>query len=162
MIRPPSIIPAVAQSDDTRRRFIAHLAAARLSGTLTPGVLRAKVQDQGADRVTLQVGTDVSLPCHFSPVVAGTTVDRTRQPWVMSKAPPVKRPLHGIPSGVKDLITVKSVTDLPFNWNAGLAEGGTPTSVAFYAPPYRELALLALAKAYQDRMRWHERAPALA
>ncbi|MBP7777723.1 MAG: hypothetical protein KA371_11380 [Acidobacteria bacterium] len=56
----------------------------------------------------------------------------------------------------------RSVTDLPFNWNAGLAEGGTPTSVVFYAPPYRELALLALAKAYQDRMRWHERAPALA
>ena len=44
----------------------------------------------------------------------------------------------------------------------GFAEGGTPTSIVFFDPPYRELALLALAKAYQDRVRWHERAPALA
>ncbi len=41
----------------------------------------------------------------------------------------------------------------------GFAEGGTPTSIVFYAPPYRELPLLALAKAYQDKARWHERTP---
>ncbi|MEP7117431.1 MAG: amidase [Acidobacteriota bacterium] len=41
----------------------------------------------------------------------------------------------------------------------GFAAGGTPTSVVFYAQPYRELALLALAKAYQDRAQWHVRTP---
>ena len=43
----------------------------------------------------------------------------------------------------------------------GFAEGGTPTSIVFYGQPFRELPLLALAKAYQDRARWHERAPSL-
>jgi len=43
----------------------------------------------------------------------------------------------------------------------GFAEGGTPTAIVFYAQPYREHQLLALAKAYQDQARWHERAPKL-
>ena len=42
----------------------------------------------------------------------------------------------------------------------GFAEGGTPTSIVFYAQPYRELEPLALAKAYQDLARWHTRRPA--
>jgi len=44
----------------------------------------------------------------------------------------------------------------------GFAEGGTPTSIVFYAQPYRELELLALAKAYQDHAQWHTRRPAAA
>jgi Asp-tRNA(Asn)/Glu-tRNA(Gln) amidotransferase A subunit family amidase len=43
----------------------------------------------------------------------------------------------------------------------GFGDGGMPTSIVFYAQPYRESELLALAKAYQDRARWHERRPAL-
>ena len=42
----------------------------------------------------------------------------------------------------------------------GFTDGGTPTSIVFYAQPYRELELLALAKAYQDAARWHTRRPA--
>ena len=42
----------------------------------------------------------------------------------------------------------------------GFADGGTPTSIVFYAQPYREMELLALAKAYQDRAGWHTRRPA--
>jgi Asp-tRNA(Asn)/Glu-tRNA(Gln) amidotransferase A subunit family amidase len=41
----------------------------------------------------------------------------------------------------------------------GFAEGGTPTSIVFYAQPYRELELLALAKAYQYKAQWHTRRP---
>lgn len=118
-------------SDDTRRRFLAHFAGAGLGSTLAPGVVWARLQDAGADRVTLAMVTDalrlsgielseddrqalvdgantslerleelravhipndVSPPFHFSPVVPGVTVDRVRQPWVLSKAPAVKRP----------------------------------------------------------------------
>ena len=102
-----------------------------LGSSLAPGVLWARVQDAGTDRVTLAMVTDalklsgieladddrkalvesantaltrldeqravvipndVSPPYHFSPVVPGITVDRTRMPFVLSKAPPVKRP----------------------------------------------------------------------
>ena len=116
---------------DTRRRFLAHFAGAGLGTTLAPGVLWAKVQEAGTDRVTLAMVTDalrlsgielseedrtalvdgantslerleelravhipndVSPPYHFSPIVAGMKVDRARQPWVVSKAPAVKRP----------------------------------------------------------------------
>ena len=44
----------------------------------------------------------------------------------------------------------------------GFAEGGTPTSIVFYAQPFREMELLALAKAYQDKAQWHTRRPAAA
>lgn len=120
-------------TDDTRRRFLAHFAGAGLGSTLAPGVVWARLQDTGADRVTLAMVTealrlsgielseddrkalvdgantslerleelravhipnDVSPPFHFSPVVPGVTVDRSRQPWVLSKAPAVKRPAN--------------------------------------------------------------------
>ncbi len=118
-------------TDDTRRRFLATCTGLGLGGTLAPGVLWARMQDAGADRVTLAMVTDalklsgieladadrqalvdgansnlerlddlrafhipndVSPPYHFSPVVAGMKVDRARRPWVLSKAPALKRP----------------------------------------------------------------------
>ena len=117
--------------DDTRRRFLTHVTGLGLGGTLVPGVLWARVQDAGTDRITLAMVTDalklsgielgeedrkalvdsantalarldeqraihipndVSPPYHFSPVVAGITVDKTRRPFVVSKAPALKRP----------------------------------------------------------------------
>ena len=122
---------AVTPTPAARRRFLAHFTAIGLGSTLAPGVLWARVQDAGTDRVTLAMVTDalklsgieladddrkalvesantaltrldeqravvipndVSPPYHFSPVVPGITVDRTRMPFVLSKAPPVKRP----------------------------------------------------------------------
>jgi len=121
----------VTDIDDTRRRFLAQFAGVGLGSTLVPGVLWAKVQEAGTDRVTLAMVTDalrlsgielaeddrkalvdgantaldrleelravhipndVSPPYHFSAVVAGMRVDRTKQLWVTSKAPAVKRP----------------------------------------------------------------------
>lgn len=120
-------------TDDTRRRFLAHFAGAGLGSTLAPGVLWAKVQEAGTDRVTLAMVTealrlsgielsdddrkalvdgantslerleelravhipnDVSPPFHFSPVVPGMVLDRAKQPWVLSKAPALKRPAN--------------------------------------------------------------------
>lgn len=43
--------------------------------------------------------------------------------------------------------------------NGFTGPGGTPTSIVFYAQPYREHQLLALAKAYQDRARFHQTTP---
>ncbi len=42
---------------DTRRRFIAHFAGAGLGATLAPGVIWAKMQEQGVDRITLEMVT---------------------------------------------------------------------------------------------------------
>ena len=42
---------------DTRRRFIAHFAGAGLGATLAPGILWAKMQEQAAGRVTLEMVT---------------------------------------------------------------------------------------------------------
>ena len=117
---------------DTRRRFLATFTSVGLGGTLVPGVAWARMQEAGADRITLAMITDalklsgielaqadrqalvdsantnlerveelrglhipndVSPPYHFSPVVPGMTADRTRRPWVMSKAPSLKRPV---------------------------------------------------------------------
>jgi Asp-tRNA(Asn)/Glu-tRNA(Gln) amidotransferase A subunit family amidase len=40
----------------------------------------------------IHIPSDVSPPFHFSPVVPGIQVDRTRRPFRMSAPPPVKRP----------------------------------------------------------------------
>ncbi len=121
----------MTSTPEARRRFLAHFTAIGLGSSLAPGVLWARMQDAGADRVTLAMVTDalklsgieladddrkalvdgantaltrleeqravvipndVSPPYHFSPVVPGITVDRTRMPFVLSKAPPVTRP----------------------------------------------------------------------
>ena len=119
--------------DQTRRRFMAHFAGAGLGTTLAPGILWARMQDAGAQRVSLAMVTealklsgielteeertglveganrnltgyeeirklhippDVSPPFHFSPVVPGLTVNKTRQPFRLSSAPSVKRPAN--------------------------------------------------------------------
>jgi Asp-tRNA(Asn)/Glu-tRNA(Gln) amidotransferase A subunit family amidase len=121
----------MADPIETRRRFMAHFASAGLGTTLAPGVLWARLQDAGAQKVTLEMVTDalelagiemteeerkamveganrnlgnyeeirkidipsdVSPPFHFSSIVPGITVNKTRQPFRMSAAPSVKRP----------------------------------------------------------------------
>ena len=47
------------------------------------------------------------------------------------------------------------------NMPNGFSEAGTPTNVTFFARPFRELELLALAKAYQDAAGFHVRTPDL-
>jgi aspartyl-tRNA(Asn)/glutamyl-tRNA(Gln) amidotransferase subunit A len=42
----------------------------------------------------------------------------------------------------------------------GFSETGSPTNFVIYAQPYRELEILALAKAYQDAAGWHLKKPA--
>src|SRR5687768_9476545 len=42
---------------DTRRRFMTHFAGIGLGATLAPGILWARIQDQGASRVTIEMVT---------------------------------------------------------------------------------------------------------
>src|SRR5579884_407717 len=118
--------------EKTRRRFMAHFAGIGLSTTLVPGVLWARMQDAGAQEVTvpmvadalklaglsfneedqktmaqaanralanyktlhsLHVPNDVSPPFHFSPIVLGMEVNKTRQPIRISSVS-VKRPAN--------------------------------------------------------------------
>ena len=44
--------------DETRRRFMAHFAGLGLSTTLVPGVLWARMQDSGAQQVSMAMVTD--------------------------------------------------------------------------------------------------------
>jgi len=119
--------------DDTRRRFMTHFAGIGLGATLAPGVLWARMQDQGTQRVTLDMVTDalklagieateterqgmvnganqalaryeavrqmdipndVSPPFHFSAIVPGIDVSRTKRPFRLSAAPAVRRPAN--------------------------------------------------------------------
>jgi Asp-tRNA(Asn)/Glu-tRNA(Gln) amidotransferase A subunit family amidase len=117
--------------DDTRRRFMTHFAGIGLGATLAPGILWARMQDQGAQRITLEMVTDalklagidateterqamvnganqslaryeavrqidipndVSPPFHFSAIVPGIDVNKTKRPFRLSVAPAVRRP----------------------------------------------------------------------
>ena len=44
--------------DETRRRFMAHFASIGLGASLVPGVLWARMQDAGAQQITLAMVTD--------------------------------------------------------------------------------------------------------
>lgn len=119
--------------DEARRRFLAYFTSAGLGATLAPGILWARMQEAGTQKVTLDMVTgalalagidlaeadrkalvdganrnlstleeiravhipnDVSPPFHFSPLVPGMKVDRTRMPFRLSPAPAVKRPAN--------------------------------------------------------------------
>jgi Asp-tRNA(Asn)/Glu-tRNA(Gln) amidotransferase A subunit family amidase len=41
----------------------------------------------------------------------------------------------------------------------GFAETGTPTSATFFGQPFREMEILALARAYQDAAQFHLKKP---
>ncbi len=123
----------MAALDETRRRFMAHFAGIGLGSTLAPGVLWARMQDAGTQKVTLAMLTDalrlsgielteeerkgmvesantnlsryeelrkihipndVSPPFHFSPMVPGLRVSKTKLPFKLSPAPSVKRPTN--------------------------------------------------------------------
>ena len=123
-------MPSVAA---TRRRFMQHFAGAGIGATLAPGILWARMQDAGTDRITLSMVTDalklagidateaerqamvnganqalsryeavrkidipndVSPPFHFSPIVPGIEVDKTRRPVRFSSRPAIKRPAN--------------------------------------------------------------------
>src|SRR5262245_33220270 len=103
--------------NETRRRFMTHFAGIGLGTTMVPGILWARMQDTGAQRINvamvsdalklaglefseddktamvqaanrslssyddlhkLHVPNDVSPPFHFSPIVPGMEVNRTK------------------------------------------------------------------------------------
>ena len=111
--------------NDTRRRFMAHFAQIGLGTTLVPGILWARMQDAGAQKITLAMVTDslkmagfeipeadrelmvtaantaltqyedmhklhipndVSPPFHFSSLVPGIEVSKTRLPFQIGRA----------------------------------------------------------------------------
>lgn len=117
----------------SRRRFIAACSATGITSTLVPGVLWAKMQDQGAQRITsamladalaisgleftdeerqqmvnglnqnlsryedlrkIAIDDGIAPPMYYSPIVPGTTLDRTARPFRASRPPAVKRPGH--------------------------------------------------------------------
>src|SRR5580765_357132 len=119
--------------DETRRRFLAHFSAIGLGSTLVPGIAWARMQDAGAERLTLAMITDalklagvdlpeserdgivrtanqnldrfeevrkmdipndVSPPYHFSAIVPGVDVNKTKRPFRLSAAPVLKRPAN--------------------------------------------------------------------
>jgi Asp-tRNA(Asn)/Glu-tRNA(Gln) amidotransferase A subunit family amidase len=123
----------VRRLDDTRRRFMTHFAGIGLGATLAPGVIWARMQDQGAQRITIEMVTDalklagidateterqamvnganqslaryeairqleipndVSPPFHFSALVPGIEVDKTKKAFRLSAAPAVRRPAN--------------------------------------------------------------------
>jgi len=119
--------------DETRRRFLASFSAIGLGSTLVPGIAWARMQDAGAERLTLAMVTDalklsgidvpeserdtivrtakqnldrieevrkmdipndVSPPYHFSAIVPGIEVNKTKKPFRLSAPPAIKRPAN--------------------------------------------------------------------
>jgi Asp-tRNA(Asn)/Glu-tRNA(Gln) amidotransferase A subunit family amidase len=101
------------------------------------------------------------------------------------KAKGPRSPLHGIPVLLKDnyntfdlpttggsVLLERSIPPTQRHFNManlacypainvpnGFSETGSPTNMTFYAQPYREMEILALAKAYQDAAGFHLKKP---
>jgi Asp-tRNA(Asn)/Glu-tRNA(Gln) amidotransferase A subunit family amidase len=66
------------------------------------------------------------------------------------------------PSAVRDHFMAANVCGYPaLSVPTGFTREGLPTSIMFLGRLYNEAALLALARAYQERTGWHERTPSL-
>jgi hypothetical protein len=101
-----TLVPGVAwarmQEGGTDRITLAMIAdALKLSGIELPESEQQALVDSAnsnLDRIEerrgLHIPNDVSPPYHFSPVVPGMTVDRTRRPWVVSKSPSLTCPAN--------------------------------------------------------------------
>src|SRR6516165_7243039 len=120
--------------NETRRRFMAHFTGIGLGATLVPGVLWARMQDAGAQSITmamitdalkvaglenfndqereamvqsanrslatyqalhdLHIPNDVSPPFHFSAIVPGIEVNKTKMLFRLSRVQTVRRPAN--------------------------------------------------------------------
>src|SRR5262245_46193545 len=123
----------MANSENTRRRFMAHFASIGLGATMLPEVLWSRMQESSAQKISLEmvkdalamtglpftdadatnlvntannnlttydrvrsfhIPLDVSPPYHFSALVPGITPNKNREPFVLSKAPSLKKPTN--------------------------------------------------------------------
>jgi Asp-tRNA(Asn)/Glu-tRNA(Gln) amidotransferase A subunit family amidase len=122
----PGILWARMQDAGTARVTLAMVTdALKLSGIeLTEDERKALVEGanrnlSGYDEIRkLHIPPDVSPPFHFSPMVSGLTVNKTRLPFKLSSAPSVKRPanLEDVAfwpiRNLGELIRTKQVTSL--------------------------------------------------
>lgn len=150
-------------SDVTRRRFMAHFAGAGLGTTLLPGALWAKMQEAGGEEITVDMMSDALA-------LAGLEFDEEEREAMLEavndrlsdyeelhelKIPnDISPPFHFSPlvPGMEIDRTVE-----PFRIN----ENGMPASMTFYAQPFKESQLLAVARAYQDATGHHLKHPDL-
>ena len=94
-------------------------------------------------------------------VVASNSIGRGGPGGPPARAPGTPRPPRlPQPPGQRHFQMANLACYPAVNVPNGFTDGGTPTSIVFYAQPYRELELLALARAYQDAAKWHTRRPA--
>ena len=133
---------------DTRRRFMAHFAGLGLGSTLVPGVVWARMQDQGTQRVTAAMVKDalrlqgVDLPdADVQAMVAGANQSLTRYEDVRKMHIPldVSPPFHfsALAPGIEP-----NRSKLPFTISAapGVKRPSDLEDVAFW--PVRHLAEL--------------------
>jgi Asp-tRNA(Asn)/Glu-tRNA(Gln) amidotransferase A subunit family amidase len=150
--------------------FDEHARAGRMKGTRSArptGRLVPAVEWLQSQRVRMMMmmelakataGVDVYIVGSNNTGVGGPGGPRTAQP---AAAPPrpAEPPRPQSPSqrhfGMANLACYPAI-----NLPNGFAETGTPTNATIYAQPYRELQILALAKAYQDAARHHLVTPA--
>ena len=133
---------------ETRRRFMAHFAGVGLGSTLVPGVIWARMQDQGAQRVTAAMVRDalklqgVELPdADIQAMVAGANQNLTRYEEVRKTSIPldVSPPFHfsALAPGIEP-----NRTRLPFRMSVApvVKRPANLEDVAFW--PVRHLAEL--------------------
>jgi hypothetical protein len=133
---------------DTRRRFMAHFAGIGLGSTLVPGIVWARMQDQGTQRVTLAMVKEalrlqgIDLPdTDLQAMVAGANQNLTRYEEVRKMHIPldVSPPFHfsALAPGIEP-----NRTRLPFRMSVApsLKRPANLEEVAFW--PVRHLAEL--------------------
>src|SRR5262245_3100152 len=141
-----------ANLDDTRRRFMTHFASVGLGSTLVPGIVWARMQDQGTQRVTLAMVTEalklqgLDLPeADLQAMVNGANQNLTRYEEVRKMHIPldVSPPFHfsALAPGIEP-----NRTRLPFRISAAPAvkRPANLEDVAFW--PVRHLAELVRTK----------------
>ena len=131
------------------------------SSRLTPAVEYLQAQRVRAI-VMRQFAAAVSK---FDVYLAPATGGGTRRAGADGAAPPAAPstpPPPAPPSVTRDHFQVANICGYPaLSVPNGFTTDGKPTAITFLGRLYNEAGILALAKAYQDREKWHTRTPPL-
>jgi Asp-tRNA(Asn)/Glu-tRNA(Gln) amidotransferase A subunit family amidase len=132
------------------------------SSRLTPAV--EYLQAQRVRTIVMKQFADVvsKFAVYLAPASGGAVRRGGRGGTSAADATPATPPAPQPPSPTRDHFSIANVCGYPaVAVPNGFTRAGTPTSITFHGRLYNEAAILALAKAYQDRAKWHTRRPTL-
>ncbi len=169
IIVPETVANVSAINVESNVFFDEHLRAGRMKGTRSArptGRLVSAVDYLQSQRIRMMMMTELAkATAHVDVYIVasnntGVGGPGGRPPGAPAGAPATPPPPERPQTPAQRHSNMANLACYPaINLPNGFADTGTPTNATIFAQPYREMEVIALAKAYQDAAGWHLRKP---